>query len=133
MTNQLTKILGFNLRKMLKEAGVSQAFLAKRIKRVPLTVFNYLSGRTTPDLKTANRIRAEFGYEPLKELPKTKARRGIEIAPAKKTTKAAFKAVQGKDGVFHAVRVEAAKTVAEMEKAPRAQEKVTKKISATKI
>ena len=69
MTTRLTKILGFNLKQAMKQACVSQAYLAQRIKKVTLTVYNYLHDKTLPDLKTVNKLRAEFGYEPLKELP----------------------------------------------------------------
>lgn len=96
MTNQLTKILGFNLRNYLKLAGVSQAFLAKRIKRVPLTIYNYLSGKTLPDLQTTNRIRAEFGFEKLAKLPEVKK----ASKPAKKTKKAGLTVVKIKTNVY---------------------------------
>jgi len=136
MTNQLTKILGFNLRNYLKLAGVSQAFLAKRIKRVPLTIYNYLSGKTLPDLQTTNRIRAEFGFEKLAKLPEVKKTKASK--PAKKTKKAGLTVVKIKTNVyqvkgkktqkvalmkkndsFKEVKESSAKKVDAQEKAPR--------------
>lgn len=96
MTTRLTKILGFNLKQAMKQACVSQAYLAQRIKKVTLTVYNYLHDKTLPDLKTVNKLRAEFGYEPLKELPTLKTQPKVKITKTGKRTWKVGKRVEEK-------------------------------------